>query len=463
MRRHTKIVCTLGPAVASQQLVNSLVKEGMNVARLNCSHGDWQSKREMVEWVRKASATVGPVAVMADLQGPKTRLGVLTNNAIDLKTGSTVTIGSGEVELPVPYPALVASMKVGDKILLGDGQSQLKLTGGENGQFTAKVVAGGVIKTKQGITIAGRSFDVSAITTKDLQDITEAVQAGCDYIALSYVKSAADMRELRNIVDQLDPTVKLVAKVETKEAVKDIDAIIRVSDVVMVARGDMGLQMDIEDVPAAQKKIIERCNLAGVPVITATQMLESMMSSPRPTRAEATDVANAILDGTDAVMLSGETASGQYPLDSVRTMARIAETTEPMFACNPRIEDDHRAGSATDAVAHAAVDIAHSLKVKAILTASTSGATPRMVSKYRPRVPVYCACWSERVQCQLAMVRGVHSLVIDTPYSTDDGIKATVNGFLRNKCLKVGDRIVVTAGVPIGQPGNTNLIEVLTV
>ncbi len=462
MKRHTKIVCTLGPSVETRQMVKDLVAQGMNLARLNCSHGDWASKRQFIEWIRAESGDVAPVGIMADLQGPKTRLGDLEGGVRALKNGEQVTIGKGEVDLPVPSAALVASMKPGDRILLGDGQAELKLKSGENGTFQAKVVAGGTVKSKQGLTIVGRSFDVSALTTKDLEDVTQAVGAGCDYIALSYVRSSADMRELREIVDRLDPTVRLVAKIETREALKDIDSIIQSSDAVMVARGDLGLQMDIEDVPAAQKKIIAKANQAGKPVITATQMLESMMNCSRPTRAEASDVANAILDGTDAIMLSGETASGNYPIESVRIMAKIAESTEQN--CKPSaIPLDRQGSEATDVVAHAAVDIAHGLKVKAVLSASTSGATPRMVGKYKPRVPIYCACWSERVQRQLSIVRGVHALVIDTPLNSDDAIRSAVNGFLRHKHLKVGDLIVVTAGVPIGVPGNTNLIEVLTV
>lgn len=466
MKRHTKIVCTLGPATQTEEKVRALVREGMNVARLNCSHGDWESKRQAIAWIRACEPELSPVAVLADLQGPKTRMGVLATSPLELSTGSLVTIGlaggEGRVDLPVANPVLVAGMKKGDRVLLGDGQAELKLTGGGDGIFEAKVLAGGVVKSRQGVTIVGRSFDVDPITTKDLGDIHAAVEAGCDYIALSYVRSGADMRDLRQIVEKLDSSVKLVAKVETREALKDIDAIVKLSDAVMVARGDLGLQMEIEDVPAAQKRIIEKCNRAAKPVITATQMLESMMSASRPTRAEASDVANAILDGTDAVMLSGETAAGLYPIESVRMMAKIAERAEEMFERSAVVETG-RKDSVTDVVAESAVDIAHALRARAILTTSTSGATPRMVSKYRPRVPIYCATWSERVHRQLALVCGVQCLVIETPVNTDDAIRSTVNAFLRRKCFKVGDQIVVTAGVPVGKPGNTNLIEVVTV
>lgn len=463
MKRQTKIVCTLGPATNSKKIVCDLVKEGMNVARLNCSHGDWEAKREMIAWVKEASAAIGPVAILADLQGPKFRLGVVPGDAVQVKAGETVTFGGTGATLPVASAALLAEMRVGDRILLGDGYVELKLGPETDRVFQAKVVSDGVVKTKQGITVAGRSFESPCITSKDLADIQSAVDAGVDYIALSYVRSGADMRELRAIVDKLDPGIRLVAKLETKEALKDLDSIIKMSDVLMVARGDLGLQMDIEDVPAAQKLIIQKSNLAGKPVITATQMLESMITNIRPTRAEASDVANAILDGTDAIMLSAETASGNYPIESVRMMAKIAEKTEPLFHLDPHLAEDGARDNATDVVAHAAVSIAAGLKAKAIVTTSTSGMTPRMVTKYRPRVPVLCACWNDRVQRQLAVCRGVYAAVIDAPVTTDDAVRASVNAFLRAKLLKVGDSVVVTAGVPIGHPGKTNLIEVVTV
>lgn len=460
--RHTKIVCTLGPAVDSKKQIAALIKEGMNLARLNCSHGDWETKKQAIQWIKETSNELGPVGIMADLQGPKTRLGVLKENTITFTTNQMTSIGlADDVELPVGSPELVASMKKGDRILLGDGQVELKLTDGSGDRYTAKVIAGGTVKTKQGVTIVGRSFNIPALTTKDLGDIQAAVDAGCDYIALSYVRSAADMRELRDIVDRLDPSIKLVAKVETREALKEIDSIIALSDVIMVARGDLGLQMDVHEVPAAQKKIIARCNRAAVPVITATQMLESMMTTSRPTRAEASDVANAILDGTDAVMLSGETASGLYPIESVRIMASIALATEAHV--RPQMGGENKTGVATDVVAESAVNIARGIKAKAILTTSASGKTPCLVSKYRPSEPILVACWSDRVQRQLSIVRGVHALLVDPPLNTDDAIRATVNAFLRRKLIAIGDQVVITAGVPVGQPGNTNLIQVLTV
>jgi pyruvate kinase len=286
---------------------------------------------------------------------------------------------------------------------------------------------------------------------------------GVDYIALSYVKSASDRLELRRLVDQYDPGIRLVAKIETKEALRDIDQILQASDVVMVARGDLGLQLPIEDVPVAQKRIIARANAMGKPVITATQMLESMIVNARPTRAEATDVANAILDGTDAVMLSGETAAGQYPVEAVKTMARIAEKAESLGQDEAPRPAPVKNQDCTEAVAHAAVEVAESLRARAIVTSSTSGATPRWVRKFRPDVPILCATWDERVQRQLAMVGGVMAALIPSPETTDEAIGLSIEAFLKAKELKMGDQVVLTCGVPPGVAGNTNLILVRTV
>jgi pyruvate kinase len=462
MKRRTKIVCTLGPAVASESKIRDLVHAGMNVARLNCSHGDWATKAEMVGWIKGCESVCGRVAILADLQGPKFRIGVIPTGAIQLATGQSITVGHGDVTIPVPYGEIWDAMGNGARLLLGDGEVEIKLGVKKDEVYDAKVVTGGQVKSRQGVTLVGKSFDVACLTSQDLLDIDEAVKLGVDFIALSYVRRASDMRELRRIVEKLDPTVHLVAKIETREALKDLEEIVKLSDAVMVARGDLGLQMDIEDVPAAQRRIIHVCNRAGKPVITATQMLESMVVNARPTRAEATDVANAILDGTDAVMLSGETAAGSYPIEAVRVMARIAEKTDGAVRLSEELVEAHDANkdTHTEAVARAAVSISGSLKAKAIVTTTTSGATPRVVSKFRPHAPVYCACWHERVQRHLALVWGVEAVLSDPPINTDDSIAKGVDAFLRHKRLKVGDLVVVTAGVPAGRPGNTNMILV---
>lgn len=462
MKRHTKIVCTLGPAVDSPAALQSLVKEGMTIARLNCSHGDWEAKKRWIEWLRSGAKDQNPVGILADLQGPKFRVGTLPVDPIDLQPGQSVRVGPPDADIPIPSRDLMDAMQRGDRVLLGDGNIEIRLGNEIEGGFEAKVVSGGLFKSRQGVTVMNRAFSVPCLTSKDLADIHAAVEAGVDFIALSYVRSGADMRELRQIVDKLDPSIQLVAKIETREALKDLENVLKFSDAVMVARGDLGLQMDIEDVPVAQKRIIRMANLAGVPVITATQMLESMIVNARPTRAEATDIANAILDGTDAVMLSGETATGAYPIEAVRIMARISEEAEPLFG----LHEDVRIGSRSatrDVVALAAVEIAAGLKAKAILTISTTGFTPRMVAKYRPRQPILCATWNPKVQNQLAMVHGVHTTLIDVPMSLENAIEMATNSLLRMKALKAGDLIVLAAGYPLGKPGQTNMVQVLTI
>lgn len=468
MKRRSKIVCTLGPAVDSRDKVQALVEAGMNVARLNCSHGDWETRRRWIGWLRELSDSVAPIGILADLQGPKFRIGEIEGGTVDFETGQTVLVGPEPgAGIPIFEPPILAALDDGVRVLLGDGVVELKLASRVGGNFEARVVSGGPVKSRQGITVVDKVFDTPALTEKDIADVREACLAGVDFIALSYVKSAADIRELRREVDKYDPSIRLCAKVETRDALNEIEEIAKVSDVVMVARGDLGLQMDLEQVPLAQKTIIHTCNRLGCPVITATQMLESMIGSPRPTRAEAADVANAILDGTDAVMLSGETATGRYPVESVRTMARIAVEAEhalnennwtaPLTARNPGVL------SATDAVASAVAQLARHIKPKAILTTTTSGQTARLVSKYRPEVPILCATWERRTQAFMSVVWGVEAIYTELAGNSDETTSNAINAFLRCKRLHVGDGVLITAGVPAGIPGHTNLIHHLTV
>lgn len=463
MKRRTKIVCTLGPSVNTKSKIKSMVGSGMNVARFNTSHGDWETRKQWAEWIAEFQPALSPVAILVDLQGPKFRIGPVTDGEITLKPGQTMTIArKGDCTISIDSDDVWSKLCTGDRLLLGDGDIEVKVTEKTPSGFNAKALSGGIVKSRQGVTLVGKSFDVPALTEKDRSDVIEAAKIGADYIALSYVRRAEDMRELRMLVFKHDPSIKIVAKIETKEGLKNIDEIIKESDAVMVARGDLGLQMDIKTVPAAQKKVIAKCNAAGVPVITATQMLESMLHSPRPTRAEASDVANAILDGTDAVMLSGETATGQYPLQAVQTMAGIAENIEPLIDHRSRMSRKElmRIELETDAVAHAAIEIASALGAKAVVTSSTSGATPRLVSRYRPPMPVLCACWNEQVQRQLALVWGVEAALVNPPTSTDDAVRSAVTEFLSQKRISAGTRVVVTAGVPPGVPGKTNMVLV---
>jgi pyruvate kinase len=465
-RRRTKIVCTLGPAVGDREKLKALIDAGMNVARLNCSHGTWDQKAQWIELIRELSPADSPVAILADLQGPKFRIGAMPDDGLMLRRGDQLTAGrNGEV--PIEQDEILRAMSVGNRLLMGDGEIELKIVGGEFPTFQAEVINGGILRSRKGVTLVNRAFDVPALTDQDRYDVREAVKYGCDYIALSYVKSAEDIRELREVVAPLAPGMGICAKIETREAIRNIAEIIANVDLVMVARGDMGLQMDLEEVPLQQKEIIQLSNRRGVPVITATQMLESMIMNPRPTRAEATDVFNAILDGTDAVMLSGETATGDYPIECVATMSRICVAAELIFD-RSRLERDFKERTRTridhtDAIAHAVSDLSRQLLPGAILCTSTSGQTPRLVSKYRPNTPILCSTGGPEAARRLSVVWGVETVVGENRLTTDEAVRDAVRKFRENGRLKVGDLVIITSGTPVGIPGNTNLVQVMLV
>jgi pyruvate kinase len=465
MKRRTKIVCTLGPAVDSEENIKELIAAGMNVARLNCSHGAWDSKRRWIDWIRRHSPSIGPVGILADLQGPKFRIGDVDNGLIEVRAGESITVGL-QGRIPISQPEILNTLKKGARLLLGDGDVELRvLTEGES-YCDCQAISGGGIKSRQGVTVVGQSFDCKVLTPKDLENVREACEAGVDFIALSYVHTAEDMEELRGEVKKFNSYTRLCAKIETRAALRNIEKIVENSDCIMVARGDLGLQMDIEEVPLAQKRIIQVCRQQSKPVITATQMLESMIHAPRPTRAEATDVANAILDGTDAVMLSAETAAGQFPFDAVRYMSRIAEKAETLLERGQLLHQhgmDQGRVEHTEAVAHSVAQLAEFLKPRAIVTPTTSGRTAILVSKFRPRVPILCSTWNRKVHAQMSLVWGVECVLTDLPRTTDEQIANAVNAFVAGKRLKNNDRVIVSAGVPPGTAGNTNMILVLTV
>lgn len=467
MSRRTKIVCTLGPSVDSKAKLRSLIAAGMNVARINCSHGDWETRRKWIKWINELQPKVNPVGILVDLQGPKVRIGKVEGGSLNVQEGAPVTVvtkGTGQVAMP--DAKAWATFKAGDEVLVGDGGLAFVVVERRAGVLLWRAQNAGTLKTGQGVTIVGRSFDIAPITDKDKKDIKEALDANVDFIALSYVRSAEDVESLRKLLDRRDKAVKTVAKIETREAMSCIEDVVSAADVVMVARGDLGLQVALEDVPVAQKRIISVCNSAATPVITATQMLESMVANPRPTRAEASDVANAILDGTDAVMLSGETAAGEYPVEAVTTMAKIAARSESLLASRAVSSKRARRSSGdaeTDSVALAAVGVAATLRTHAILTSSTSGMTPRLVSRYRPTAQILCVCWNQRTQRQLSVVWGVEAAYAKLPKGTDAAVDATIDTYSRLGRVKAKERVVVTAGVPAGVPGNTNMILVRNV
>lgn len=458
MERRTKIVVTLGPAVDSKDKIKELIDAGMNVARLNCSHGGWEAKLKWIEWIRELSPTCCPVAILADLQGPKFRVGNLPSTGLDLVTGQKVTIGDG-AQIPISQKEILNEMDPGERLLLGDGEIEIRIEEHEGEWFIGTVLTGGNLKSKKGVTLVGQAFKVPALTTKDVEDIVEATKAGVDFVALSYVKNAEDIKLLKWELDKVGSRARICAKIETPEAIHELEHILPEVDIIMVARGDMGLQMDIEDVPRLQKRIIQRCSETGTPVITATQMLESMMSNPRPTRAEVSDVFNAIIDGTDAIMLSGETAAGQYPIECVKVMDRIAieaeyELGETIYLKQAAVEPEEH----TEAIALAVATLERQLAPSAVLTTSTSGQTPRLVSKYRPKSRILCATWRPETLAYMAVIWGVEAVLIEPPTTTDDILKHAGDKFCEVGRLRNGDLVIFTAGVPAGKPGNTNLI-----
>ena len=463
MKRKTKIVCTLGPAVDSREQIARLIDAGMNCARINCSHGDWDTRRRWIEWVRELSPEAAPVGVLVDLQGPKFRLDRLPGDERAVVEGESLQVGGKRAGLPMSDAVVLEAIQAGDRGLVGDGDVELRVIESTGGGFTARVVRPGNVRSRQGITVVGKSFDVPALTPADLADAEQAAACGADYIALSYVRSASDLVELRRHVDRFDRSIGLCAKIETRSAIKELGDILQVSDLIMVARGDMGLQMDLEDVPLAQKRIIRRCLASGKPVITATQMMESMIHVSRPTRAEVADIANAILDGTDAVMLSAETARGDYPIEAVQYMGKIAEKAESAFDEGELLRGasgGNYADAANEAVAMGVAQLSSCIRPKAIITNTSSGATARQVSRFRPRAPILAATYDARTQGRLSVVWGVEAVRVPLLDTTDALIQNTLDDLVRRKKLKVGDTVVISAGVPAGTPGNTNLILV---
>lgn len=463
--RKTKIVCTLGPAVDSIEQIRALVQAGMNVARVNCSHGDPETRKRWVEWIRQvASEEKVYISVMFDLQGPKFRLGKIYRETMDVEPGALVEVGEGRGKLPVWQPEILAALTPGRRVIIGDGDVSFRVMA-HDPAILLKCVTGGEIRSRQGITVHGVSFNTPPVLPKDVGDLTHGAGLGIDYVAISYVRKAEDVLAAKRLATKLDPSLRVIAKIEMRDAVKNIDSIIEQADGIMVARGDMGLQMAIEEVPLVQKRIIGLCRAAGKPVITATQMMESMVENPRPTRAEATDIANAIFDGTDAIMLSGETAYGKHPIFAVQYMDRIAKKTEASSAYLRSIMDlsGDRISQATEAVARAAVEIAGSLHVKSIVCFSSSGFSARMVSKYRPKALILCATPILKTARQSALLWGVKPLLTPLFGATEEMIDQGFKAAMETKDLSKGDLVVVTAGLPVGRPGTTNFVTLLKV
>ncbi|MDQ7799773.1 MAG: pyruvate kinase [Armatimonadota bacterium] len=466
--RRTKIVATIGPATGEPDRLRALVEAGVDVMRFNFSHGTREEHRRWIQLVRRFSAELGrPVAILQDLQGPKIRVGELRDHRpVVLEEGSEVVIGAhtegGTAQrLSVTYPELVREVRAGDRILLADGELELAVTSVGPQEVRARVVRGGLLEEHKGINLPGVTLRAPALTDKDVEDLRFGLEAGVDFVALSFVRRAEDVVQARELMERLGRTVPLVAKLEKAEAVDHLEEIMQASDGVMVARGDLGVELAPERVPTLQKHIIRRANELGIPVITATQMLESMVDHPRPTRAEASDVANAILDGTDAVMLSAETAAGRYPLEAVRMMDRIAvevEAASPQLYQAPR-QHDRRLGIA-EAVAAAACRLSHDLRAKAIVVITRSGRTAQLVSKNRPAEPIVALTEDEAVARGLCLWWGVHPVVIEFREDTDAMLTHAEEELLRRGLVEPGDVLVVTGSAPIIARGRTNFVKV---
>jgi pyruvate kinase len=466
--RRTKIVCTLGPAVDGPGQVTELARTGMDVARFNFSHGTYDEHRTRFEAVRRASQETGRcIAVLQDLCGPKIRVGIVADGTRLLKgarfvlTGENVTGNEERVYLPVPE--MIRAISPGDRLLLDDGLLELEVTDKSGVEVGTRVINGGQLGSKKGISAPGVVLDIEAVTDKDEADVRFGLALGVDYVALSFVKTAADVHYLRKVMQDAGRVVPIIVKIEKFEAVQNLDEILDAADGAMVARGDLGVEMPVEEIAVVQKRIIRACNRRGKPVITATQMLDSMIRNPRPTRAEVTDIANAVLDGTDAVMLSGETAAGAYPVEAVEMMAKIASSAEGAIDFAHVLTEKHLhhgTESVTDAIGEAVATIAHDQKACAIVCSTSTGGTARTVSKFRPEAPILAATASETAYRAMALYWGVRPMLVPAPQDTDSMIENAVTAAVSLGHVGDGDRVVITAGTPIGVPGSTNLIKV---
>ncbi|MDF2546345.1 MAG: pyruvate kinase [Anaerosolibacter sp.] len=468
--RKTKIVCTIGPASEKKDVLEKIILQGMNVARLNFSHGSHEEHLKRIEAVKDVREELGlPVAILLDTKGPEIRTGNFKDGEAFLEEGKEYTLTTRDVAgdeniCTISYKELPKDVKKGDSILIDDGLIGLEvLEIIDNTDIKCSIKNSGTVKNHKGVNVPGVKINLPAITQKDSDDIIFGIQNDIDFIAASFVRKAADVLEIRKILEAHNAgDIQIISKIENQEGVDNIDEIIEISDGIMVARGDLGVEIPTEQVPLVQKMIIKKCNAVGKPVITATQMLDSMIRNPRPTRAEVTDVANAIFDGTDAIMLSGETAAGKYPLESVGTMANIAKTTEASLNYEQILKEKGigKDKTITDAISHATCTTAYDLGASAILTATSSGHTARMVSKFRPKAPIIATTTTQKVARKLALTWGTYPVIIREAQSTDEVFDAAIQKSLATGHIKGGDLIVITAGVPVGVAGTTNTIKV---
>lgn len=465
--KKTRIVATIGPASESVEVLQKLIGAGLNVARMNFSHGDHKEHTERLANIRKAAKLAKQdVAILQDLGGVKIRIGDFAGGRIDLKEGETFRISTKECVgdencVFINYKKLPCEVEEGQSILIDDGTKKLVVTKTSADEITTKVVVGGMIRSRRGVNVPGARLSCSALTKKDKHDAIEfGIKNKVDFIALSFVRTAKDILDLREILQQKKSKAKIVAKIETPEAIENLDEIISVTDGVMVARGDLAVEVPAEDVPHLQKMIIEKCNIVGKPVIVATQMLESMITVPTPTRAEVTDVTNAILDGADAVMLSAETAVGDYPEKVIQTMSSIAKRTEKGMHGLDIIDNEEYTGRTVNAISHSAIQIAREIKAVAIVALTESGFSARKISRYRPKQPIVALTPHKQTHLHLQLSFGCESHLFKG-FDTVKGTMAETKEFIKKEGLaKEGERIVIVAGVPFGESGSTNMVIV---
>ena len=466
--RKTKIICTLGPSTDKDGVLRELIANGMNVARFNFSHGSHEEHKGRLDLLKSLREELGkPVAALLDTKGPEIRLKDFKNGTEILEAGQTFTLTTRDVEgtkeiCSITYKDLPQDVAPGGTIMLDDGLIKLQIQTVNDTDIVCTVLNNGKIKNKKGVNVPGVHLSMPYMSQRDKDDIIFGIEQGFDFIAASFVRTAQDVYEIRNLLNEYDSNIRIIAKIENREGVNNIDSILAAADAVMVARGDLGVEIDFTELPGIQKTIIDRSFSFGKPIVTATQMLDSMMVNPRPTRAEISDVANAIYDGTSAIMLSGETAAGAYPVEALKTMSAIAERTEQEghYLRGRLMEPNTGKISVSDATAHAACLTAKDVNAAAIVTVSESGTTARLLSKYRPQQPIIACVMKEQVQRQLSLSWGITSLMMPLAHSTDELIEmstalAKENGFLHN-----GELAVVTAGVPVGISGTTNMIKI---
>ncbi len=470
--RKTKIICTMGPATDNKEVLTKLIESGMDVARLNFSHGDYEEQGKRMAAIKEVRELLDrPVAILLDTKGPEIRVGDFKDGMVELKAGQTFTLTGKKVDgtkdiVSITFPELYKDVKTGTSILIDDGLVEMQVVAVNNGDIVCKVLNDGVVSNHKGINVPGIHVNMDFMSERDRDDILFGIKNDIDFVAASFVRCADDVKQIRWLLDgNGGKEIKIIAKIENGEGLDNIDEIINVADAIMVARGDMGVELPEEEVPIAQKIIIKKVYEAGKQVITATQMLDSMMKNPRPTRAEVTDVANAIYDGTSAIMLSGETAAGKFPVESVQTMVRIAERTEKDIDYKKRFftRDREANPDVTDALCHATCTTAYDLNSSAIIVVTKSGRSARMISRYRPACDIIGCGTSKKVCRQLNLSWGVSPLLLEERQDVFDLFDYAIKESKERGFVKSGDTAVITSGVPIGMSGTTNMLKVAVV